>query len=239
MSRQISFAWLLALFLHSLSSLAAPVVRYPIVSADDPQVQYVSALLGASLAYSGKAYQLLQAPATMQQARAIQEVRSEHGTLDLLWTMTSAEREAEMLPIKIPIDKGLMGWRIALVKNGQSELFQHVKNAQDLRAYKAGQEHDWPDTAILKSNGLPVVTSTSYEALFNMLDGDRFDYFPRSVLEIRKELDAHPSHAMSVEQTLVLHYPAAMYFFVSPHRPELAEDLRQGLEKMIADGSLL
>jgi hypothetical protein len=35
----------------------------------------------------------------------------------------------------------------------------------------------------------------------------------------------------------MLHYPAAAYLFVSPNRPELATELKTGLEAAVADGS--
>ncbi len=40
---------------------------------------------------------------------------------------------------------------------------------------------------------------------------------------------------LAIDQHVALHYPAAFYFFVSRQRPELAEAIRQGLEKAIAD----
>ncbi|MFZ6645391.1 hypothetical protein ACO0LO_06735 [Undibacterium sp. TJN25] len=222
-----------------LSSAAeTAVVRYPqLFNEDDPQSEYILAILNLGLRLSGKKYQLAATDLKMQQARVIQEMLSEHGEADLLWTMTSAEREAQLLAIKIPIDKGLIGWRISLVKAERSSIFHGVRTVRDLQAFKAGQEHDWPDTPILQSNGLPVVTATAYDALFNMLTGKRFDYFPRSVMEIGDELRVHPEHNLEIEQEIVLHYPAALYFFVSPRRPELARDLRVGLEKAVADGS--
>ncbi|GHD80924.1 hypothetical protein ACFSQE_13645 [Vogesella fluminis] len=36
---------------------------------------------------------------------------------------------------------------------------------------------------------------------------------------------------------LVIRYPTAFYFFVSPHQPELAALLQRGLELAVADGS--
>ena len=217
---------------------ATSVVRYPqLFNKDDPQSEYVLAMLTLGLQRSGKKYQLATTDSKMQQARVIQELLSANGQADLLWTMTSAEREAQLLAVKIPIDKGLIGWRIALVKSERSDIFHSVRTVSDLRAFTAGQEHDWPDTPILESNGISVVTATAYEALFNMLGGRRFDYFPRSIMEIWDERRLHPAHKLEVEQEIVLHYPTALYFFVAPRRPELARDLRIGLEKAVADGS--
>jgi hypothetical protein len=217
---------------------APTLVRYPGTPAEkDPQADYMLAVLRLALAKSGHAYQLQANSSAMQQARAIQDIVDGKNNLDLLWTMTTDEREAQLIPIRLPVDKGLIGWRIALVRQDRAEIFKSVRRVSDLRLFTAGQEHDWPDTPILQSNVLPVTTSSSYEALFSMLQARRFDYFPRSIIEVWNELRDHPDAGLVAEPELVLHYPSAMYFFVNPRSPQLAQDLRNGFEKAIADGS--
>lgn len=70
-----------------------------------------------------------------------------------------------------------------------------------------------------------------------MLQAQRFDYFPRSVIEIWDELEHPRAKQLVVDPHVLLHYPTAMYFFFSRKRPELAETVRIGMEKAIADGS--
>ncbi|MFZ6655345.1 substrate-binding periplasmic protein [Undibacterium sp. TJN19] len=217
---------------------AAKIIRYPRLSAVvDPHGEYIMEILKQAVKSSGQPYQLQASDAPMQQARAIYELTSGMGGIDLLWTMTTDERENQLIPIRIPIDKGLIGWRLPLVTTANSNLLKDVKSVKDLAAFSAGQELDWPDVSILKSNGLPVRTSTSYEPLFNMLKGGRFDYFPRSVFEAQNEFDAHPNHDLHIDKNIILHYPSALYFFVSPREPKMAEDLQAGLEEMIRNGS--
>lgn len=43
--------------------------------------------------------------------------------------------------------------------------------------------------------------------------------------------------ALVVDDHVLLHYPSAFYFFTSKQRPELAEEIRWGLEASGADGS--
>jgi hypothetical protein len=45
----------------------------------------------------------------------------------------------------------------------------------------------------------------------------------------------HPE--LAIAPNLMLHYPAAAYLFVSPSRPDLAAELKAGLEAAIAEGS--
>lgn len=112
-----------------------------------------------------------------------------------------------------------------------------IHDRQALQRLRAGQGHDWPDSQILAHNGLPVITSASYPSLFRMLEAGRFEYFPRSLLEIWDEA-AQPQNArLEVDRHLLLVYPTASYFFVSPGNTRLADELQRGLEQALADGS--
>lgn len=219
---------------------AAPstIVRYPRpIATIDPHGEYVHEILQQALKNSKDKYQLVPSAISMPQIRAIQEVAASSGVVDLIWTMSTDEREAQMIPVRIPIDKGLIGWRIPFVTNDKRDIFKNIASLTELAAFSAGQGHDWPDTPILKHNGLRVHTSTSYESLFSMLEAGRFDYFPRSIFEIWKEFESHQGKNLHIEENIILHYQSAYYFFVSPRRPKLAEDLRLGLEEMIANGN--
>jgi len=156
-----------------------------------------------------------------------------------MWTVTDRQRESSgLLPVRIPIDRGLMGWRLLLVRRGELAQWKRVRSLRDLGQRLAGQGHDWPDTTILRANGLQVGTSSGYEALFRMLAAGRIDYFPRSILEIDAEMADNRHPQLAIAPDLMLHYPTAAYLFVSPTRPDLAAELKTGLEAAVADGSL-
>jgi membrane-bound lytic murein transglycosylase MltF len=156
--------------------------------------------------------------------------------IDIVCFMTSAEREAAFLPIRIPVDKGLIGWRLLLISKVKARYAEGWTNIEQLKRLRAGQGSDWPDTEILRSNGFLVHGTSNYEGLFSMLSQGRIDYFPRSVNEVWNEADAH-SDQLEVEPSVVLRYPSASYFFVRKGNDKLAVDVTAGLEKMIADGS--
>jgi hypothetical protein len=211
------------------------VLRYPrTVSGFAERDSYALALLQLALDKAGSALHLQASAQSMEQSRALLELQQGHH-VDVVWSMTSESREAQLLPIRIPIDKGLMGWRIALLPKAQAGRLQAIQNLAQLGQLVAGQGHDWPDRQILADNGLPVVPSASYDSLFQMLEAGRFDYFPRALLEIGDEAAQHPN--LSIDSHLLLHYPSASYFFVSPGNSSLAATLRRGLERALADGS--
>ena len=150
----------------------------------------------------------------MLQGRALYELM-QNEFVDIIWSMTSIEREKKLTPIRIPLYKGLIGSRLLLINTKDKSKFRDIHSKKDLLQFYAGQGHDWPDTYILKNNDLPVVTSANYEGLFGMLLLDRFDYFPRSIIEIWDEAQAHISDEIIVEPNLIIQYPTASYFFVN------------------------
>lgn len=200
---------------------------------------YILNLLKLALERSKKAdevIELRQSQTHLTQARQIAELQR-NGELDLLWTMTSIQREAVIRPVRIPILKGLLGQRVFLIRKDRAKDFSGITTLPELADLMAGQGSHWPDTPILRHNGLSVVTTTNYQLLFDMLAGGRFDYFPRGANEAWQELAAHPKKPLQVEPSILLSYIAPMYFFVHPDNQDLAERLQAGMTAMYQDGS--
>lgn len=229
------------LFLLGLCWMAAVraepiVIHYPRAeSVEDERGEYGHALLKLALEKAGNKYRVELSPTSMQQNRALVELQSGAGRIDVVSTMTSVERENLLLPIRIPMSRGLIGWRLGLVKAERKNLLASVRSVEDLRRYTSGQGHDWPDLAILRHNGIVVYPVTVYSSLFGMLRAERFDWAPRSVHEIWSEVRHHPD--LAVDPNILLIYPTADYYFVNKQNTELAENLRLGLETALADGS--
>ncbi|WCD78405.1 substrate-binding periplasmic protein [Pseudomonas sp. TUM22785] len=231
-------AFLLLCFV-ALASTAGERLVYPLHSKGEDPEAYVVELLQLALAHSGSDYQLEPTLEPMPQSRAQLSLERNDGRVQLMWSMTTRERESALLPVRIPIYKGLISWRVFLVRADQRDLLAGVTRREQLQALRMGQRHDWPDTAILRANGLNVVTTPGYESLFRMLDAGRFELFPREVVvawDEQRRAEADGLH-LAVDEHLVLHYPTAFYFFTSRQRPELAAAIQRGLEAAIADGS--
>lgn len=212
-------------------------IRYPnSQSENDDRMSYPVQLLELAFSKISSPYTLKPNDTPTTQSRALKLLESD-SQMDVVWTMTNIERENNFLPVRIPILKGLIGWRIFIIKTHNQAIFDEINSLKQLKKWVAGQGLDWPDTQIMKINGLRVESSTSYEGLFDMLQKQRFEYFPRSVIEIWQELDSHPQLDLSAEQQLLLHYPTAMYYFVKKGNVALARNIERGLELAIADGS--
>lgn len=232
--------WLFLLLCAALSQPALAtadiVITFPRPeTGPDARARYPLRLLEAALKNSGRPYKIKLFSLPMLQGRALLRLENSEG-IDVLSTMTSVERESKLLPIRIPIDKGLLGWRLLLIRKADADRFSKIRTVDELKSLVAGQGSDWPDAQILRANGFTVNGTANYEALFNMLDKGRFDFFPRGTTEIWREIELYQERLM-IEPTLVLRYPSAIYFFVRKSDTQLAADIQAGLQKMIADGS--
>ncbi|MEE1675133.1 transporter substrate-binding domain-containing protein [Agarivorans aestuarii] len=181
-------------------------------------------------------FHLESSKATMSQDRSLLQLQNNNG-IDVVWTMSTAEREEALFPIRIPLLKGLLGQRLLMIRQQDIGRFAKVESLQDLQVFSAGQGSGWPDNKILQANKIAVVEGMNYEGLFGMLQRQRFDYFPRGVNEIFDELEQHKSENFVAEPHLVISYRAPIYFFVSKQNPELAARIEQGLWIAFSDGS--
>lgn len=197
--------------------------------------QFISEVLSLVLSKGDPQATVRQLTEELPQSRLIEEINL--GKVDLMWAGVDPTLESELLPIRIPILKGLLGHRIFIIKKEHQARFDNIKTIADLKQLTAGQGTLWGDTQILKSANIPVITTLKYPNLFYMLEGERFDYFPRAIHEPWSEVTSHPQLNLAVEKNVMLVYPFAMYFFVKKDNQALHDKLYQGFEMAIADGS--
>ena len=172
--------------------------------------------------------------------RAVSEVESGKGRVNIVARATNLDLELRMLPIPLPLDKGLLGYRLFLIMSDKQAELDKVHTLDELKRYSIGQASTWTDVKILSGNGFRLETAENYEGLFQMLAAKRFDLFSRGVNEIAAEWQGHHSQlpGISIEKHLMLHYPMPRYFFV-PRTPEgerMAERIADGLRRLVATG---
>jgi hypothetical protein len=178
----------------------------------------------------------IQAPQQeLPQARDFEMVKQ--GYVDVILTSTSKEREQELHPIRIPFDKGLYGYHIAIINESDQPKFSAIRTPADLQKLWAGLNEIWPETQIFRTNGFNVVATSGYRELFAMLKERRFDYFPRCAHEPWRELRDMNIPGLVVETDLVIHYPTPGYIFTSKDNLKLADRLERGFRVALEDGS--
>lgn len=236
------FVIFLNMILFGLVSFGQDVVIYPKFQSKNDvrfleQVELLKTALEKTKAEYGP-YSLMQSKSDMNELRYIEEVK-EAKAINVIWYGTNESIEKELIPIRIPIGKGILGYRIFLINKNNQNKFREIKTLEDLKKYSVGQGIDWGDVKVLEAAGITVVKGNNYEGLFGMLATSRFDYFSRGVNEAYDELETRKDKFpnMTVEETITLYYPWPYYFFVSPKTPKVAERIEKGLNIMIKDGS--
>ena len=171
-------------------------------------------------------------------ARSHQEAL--RGTLINVMISDVGQKELDegMIPVPFPIDKGLLGYRVALIDGRNQQRIAAVTNIEQLRSLTVGQGSNWGDVRIYKHNRVPVDVANTYESLFLMLLAGRFDLFPRGATEVTLELAEYGRRyrGLAIDQHLLIRYPFAQCFYVSKSDPHLAARLAAGLEQMAKDG---
>jgi hypothetical protein len=185
-------------------------------------------------------FRLHEATLPMTEPRALAELEAGRGGITVLVHGNVADYEQRLLPIRFPLDKGLLGYRVFLIRSDMQPKLDLVGGLDDLRRYSIGQGREWGDVTILRAAGLTVVEGSSYEGLFPMLAAGRFQLFSRSVVEVGEELArVKPGYPeLAIERHLMLFYPLTRYFYVTrlPAGNALARRLSAGLERMLKIG---
>ncbi len=176
----------------------------------------------------------------MAEGRALRElIKGEN--LDVFWFGTDKYKERELNAVKIPLERGLMGFRKFIIHRDSISLFDQIDSLDELRKFVACQGTHWPDTRILQDAGLMVLSSPIYENMFMQVNRKRCDYFPRGYHEGRAELEQRNGLYPDLVryEDIILHYPLSVYFFTSRNNLQLAQRIESGLTKAIDDGSFL
>lgn len=173
----------------------------------------------------------------VSQSRSIQLLKT--GEIDVLTFGSNAEREAELRPVRIDILRGMLGYRILLIRKDDEAKFAALDPKTLNQQVTLGFNSQWADLAILTSNGFKVVTSVGYDNLFYMLAAGRFDAFPRGLNEAAREIEDRKRQLpmLTTEKTLALFTNYPVFFWVRKDRVDLSDRIERGLKMSLEDGS--
>lgn len=242
----ISFAWITALSpvsagnrppnpSQSQASTTQPLqVRITRTEDTDLDSLIYFALLKLALEKSQRPFEIkiTEVPTSTPATRMINNPE----LINVVWMGTARKFEEQLWPIRIPLLRGLVGYKVLLIRKDMQPQFDQIKTVQDLASLTALVGLGWVDTDIFTRHKLPYVTG-EYSSLMPMLTTRRGDYYPRSIFEFNQELDPEHYPAIELESNLLLHYPLAIYFFVAPGNQALHDALQKGLEIAMADSS--
>jgi hypothetical protein len=227
------------------SARAAPDQHFDIVYPQirpgrDVHAAFALATLDVAMKAANASYTARQVEVVMERGRALAELAS-GTTINLHWTSMEAQAERGLNVVHIPIHRGLIGYRVFLIRQDRQADFDGIETLEDLRSMTGVQGLGWIDAKIMRNAGLRVQTPSTYETIFRMLEGRRVDYFPRGVIEAYPELESRRATEpdLAVEQSLLLAYRSDFLFYVSPNHGALAETIARGFTAAYRDGSYL
>jgi hypothetical protein len=212
-------------------------------SDKDPRQIFKQAVLHKIIEETKDKYGPMEIKSTdvkMERDRELEEL-AKGDLIQVVIEVSRPDWEEKVTPIYIPVDKGLMGWKIHLIRKESQDTLDKVQTLGDYKKVSVGGAPQWTSMLVLKSlGGYNLVTGDNYDGLFQMLMSGRFDMFQRGLNEVYAEYDAHKTDNpdLAIEKNLVLVMPSPLYVFVTPKRPELAKRFQDGLAKMVEDGSL-
>ncbi|CAM3807006.1 hypothetical protein [Vibrio aquimaris] len=227
----------IALFISSTFA-SAQEVKYPNIDGIGKE-SIGLAVLELALSKSGADYTVTVDKRSVNQNRARSMVESRD--LDVFDTGFQKDLEQRFLPIYLPLEMGLLGWRVPIVHRDTEAQLGNVKNLEQLTKFSVGQGQGWGDIPILKNAGFKVVTASKIEKLIKMVDGQRFDLFPLGATEVYQFLDkfGSGSNNLVVDSNVTIVYPYGRFFYVTKDNLKLADAITTGMENALADGSLL
>lgn len=196
---------------------------------------YFVEILHRALELSGRDFSLT--PILLPQLKESRtRIYLRQGRYNIHWLVTNRDIEEQFIPIRIPLYKGLIGWRVFLIRTEDHARFNKSIQIEELKRIKSAQGHDWADYRVMQANNFNVISSPSSEGLFGMLKYKRIHYLPRSVTEIVNEYSTLNAPQLAIEKNLLLQYPLAYYFFVNRSHKDIAEAVENGLSQMLLNG---
>ncbi|MDE1463117.1 transporter substrate-binding domain-containing protein [Spartinivicinus poritis] len=162
-----------------------------------------------------------------------------HGSAyDVIWSSATPYLEKYLIPIWQPIRKGLLGYRIFIIRKQDQPKFSKLKTLNELKKLTVAQGRFWNDVEVFRANNINVQTSTDYESLFDMVSKGRVDYFSRGVNEAPEEYDDRIERLpnLHIEQDILVYYPWPKFFYVSKKKPQLEKRIKHGFELIKTNG---
>lgn len=155
--------------------------------------------------------------------------------VDIVSLPPSKEREKRLLPVFVPLTRGLLGMRVCVIHPKFKNLFSSLTQLEDFNKQGVTMVvgSDWQDRKIIEAAGLKTQTRPLLIDLFALIDESSPKCFSRSLNEIDGELEKIEEFNLTTDSFVLLDYDLPSLFFVTPKKPELANRISKGLERLI------
>ena len=238
----LAFAAGLALLAASVAGAATFVVQ------NEPHLAHARALVRAALDAAGMQATFADAPQGNER-RNLFQISSGQTHIDMMPATPARLRlveQGKLRVIPVPLDRGLLGWRINLLLESQRDKLAKVRTVSQLARFSMGQNVGWMDVEIYRTAGIPTkeVKLWSNGEFAEQMEAGFLDLFPLGLEETLNYFLPHFRKRypqLTVDPYLLVRYPWFRFVWVAPG-PEtdaLYAALQAGFDKIVADGTFL
>ncbi|WP_374763174.1 hypothetical protein [Yunchengibacter salinarum] len=210
----------------------------------DTQSRPEYAILRAALDQADGQHELILINTRSSQKRGLMLLKRDDAPYDIYPSGFSQSREKALQQVDIPLMGGLLGLRLLATRAEMVPRFAHIKNRRMLaRRMILGGTASWPDSSIMRKNGLSVLTVSraseqkTLNALWDLLKAGRVDALSQSVIEAQSEHKLRGNPDIRFVSSPLLRYRMPLLAYFRPGDPRAAI-LEQGLKRLYAAGGV-
>lgn len=150
----------------------------------------------------------------------------------------SLEGSNQLIYIPIPVDLGIVGYRVCFVGSESKNTIENIKNISELKNYSIAQGASWADSEILKYNGLNVTEVNNYLSIFNMIANNRVPLFCRGANELKFEYESNRALGLQYNESFSLFYSLPRFYHLNKNNIAAKDRIEMGINLAYADGSM-
>jgi hypothetical protein len=220
-----------------LQSLSHANVKDVVVWERTTQKPFSLNILLRAIELTEKKYGKINLTPSMKLPQSEAQEKIFAGEIHISSMAPTKERMKRLIPIQIPLSRGMLGLRVCLIHKEDKALFQAIRKKSDFKKFgiKFAVGSEWADKEVLLHNGLDILEAESFEDVFKIAVKNKRICFSRSLNEILDEKIQSKSFNLMVESSLLIQYDLPAYFFISSKKPELAKRISEGLHLLRED----
>lgn len=221
------------------------VAAVEFTAQNEPHLAHAKALVSAALQAAGMEAQFADAPMGNER-RNVSMISSGQTDMDMMPATPdrlNLVKEGRLRMIPIPLDRGILGYRINLLLESDKNKLSGVRSVQDLAAFVMGQNEGWMDIEIYRAAGVPTkeIRNWNNGQFVKQMEAGFIDLFPLGLEETLTYFLPHfRKHCpqLTVDPHILLYYPWFRFVWVSPNKKtnELFAALQRGFDIIAANG---
>ncbi|WP_111497901.1 hypothetical protein [Marinobacter bohaiensis] len=226
-----------AVILMVSSPTRAELFRFGLPATHDFQYELAAIRLALDNAPGDHELEVVELP-VVSTKRWVEMLESGYQGINLGVGGYDPSLEQTLLPVSIPLTRGLLGYRLMVVREDRLDELSNIHSLESLLPLQIGSGYAWPENSILWQNGIDLVLG-HYENLWAMLARKRFDVFHRGVQEVFVELSVPGRENFAIVPGVALAFRFDYFLYVPGDRQDLQRILVQGLVNAYENGRFM